>query len=383
MWWVLITSGNNDGEIRRVESFATSTITVSVAFSNQVATSVTFELHRIYPVLIHNALNRASADLFHWLYIPVRNDTLIVDNLLSNALFRTFSAGVHTGWTLSGSGSSVANETTRVVKPGSSAAVTAGGAVAAQYTQDLFTSVNIHDVAGKTLHFACWVWASEASAGRLRITFDGSTYTEGSYHAGSSEWENERTMHVDAVVPDDATEMTVVLEVAASQTVYFGFSYASIDPIRQYAVPEAFNELYRVLVQEDANKPWGGGAYRSLAEGERPKRGRILRLIGKGQLSNLTVDTSTVEIGEPQTQLLIAQALSYIYRNLQGDSFADQSQRAFYLEQEARWFSEAERLKRTPGIRLHGMAAEYPRAWKVEEDQEVTASLGRYIVFDW
>jgi hypothetical protein len=104
----------------------------------------------------------------------------------------------------------------------------------------------------------------------------------------------------------------------------------------------------------------------------------VLRIYGKGQLSTLTSDSSTVEIGEPQTQLLIAQALAYMYRNLQGDSFADQGERSFLMEQEGRWISETERLKRTPAIRLHGMPAERDASWKVGED-----ATRRFIVFDW
>lgn len=49
--WVLITSGLNNGEVRRVTGFtaATGTLTVEPAFSNQVASGVTYEVYRSLP----------------------------------------------------------------------------------------------------------------------------------------------------------------------------------------------------------------------------------------------------------------------------------------------------------------------------------------------
>ena len=47
-WYVLVTSGNNEGERRIIKSYAAtdSTVTVERAFSNATESDVTFELHR-------------------------------------------------------------------------------------------------------------------------------------------------------------------------------------------------------------------------------------------------------------------------------------------------------------------------------------------------
>ena len=47
-WYVRITSGANNGEVRRISIYTQSstTLTVGQAFSNQVASSGTYELHR-------------------------------------------------------------------------------------------------------------------------------------------------------------------------------------------------------------------------------------------------------------------------------------------------------------------------------------------------
>lgn len=61
--WIVITSGTNAGEIRRVSDYtaSTTTITVGSAFTGQVASGVTFELwsERFYPGMVNDAINAA------------------------------------------------------------------------------------------------------------------------------------------------------------------------------------------------------------------------------------------------------------------------------------------------------------------------------------
>ena len=157
--YVIMTSGDSDAEIQRVSSVSTSTITVETAFTAQIASGVTFEIHRFYPTLMTNSLDRAAADLLPWLYVHIRNETIIVDNLITNFDFETFAGSVFTGWTHTAG--TWTQETSRIVHGSNSARGVASGADA-QLTQDLFTSVNIHEAVGKTLRFEAWVWATAA-----------------------------------------------------------------------------------------------------------------------------------------------------------------------------------------------------------------------------
>ena len=104
-WFVLMTSGANEGEFRRVRSYAvaTTTIVVESAFGSAVDTNVTYELHRYNPTDKHNAINRAIEELYPSLHLRVRDETLVVDDLLSNSDFETFASSVFTGWTEVGS----------------------------------------------------------------------------------------------------------------------------------------------------------------------------------------------------------------------------------------------------------------------------------------
>ena len=182
------------------------------------------------------------------------------------------------------------------------------------------------------------------------------------------------------VVPSDwtgADGIRFLLDMASSTTTaYWDAAYAYAHRIKRYTVPTTILEgPYQVLIQGDMDQDVAArDNFRQMGINETPPQGRILRVIGKGKLSTMTADTSTVEIGEPQTQILIAQALRYMYRALQGSEMRDSSDVPFYQVQESRWRDEVAHLIRNPAVRQHGLTAEYPRAWGVEDD-----SAGRYL----
>lgn len=75
--WAIATSGNNIGEIRRVSDYVASsfTCTVASAFTNQVATSVTYELwdQSLSPAKVHDFLNQAIIAVSGLAYDPIEN----------------------------------------------------------------------------------------------------------------------------------------------------------------------------------------------------------------------------------------------------------------------------------------------------------------------
>lgn len=378
-FWVFITSGNNANERRLVSAHTGSTITVAVAFSNQVASGVTFEVHKVFPDLKHNALNRASEELIAFLYAPIRDETLVVDQLLSNWDFETaLDGGEHPSWNTNPGGSpTIAAETARVWHGSQSISIQTSSGVGSRVQDVSFQRVNM---VGKSVTFGCRVWTNTASIARIGIQYLGSgddiAYSD--YHSGEDDWER---LEVRATVPSDWNGgVRFWLTMASSSTTaYFDSAYAYSYAIRRYTVPTTIVEgPYRVEVQDNMDEGGTDAVFRSLGMDERPASGRILRLTGKAILSNLTADTSTVEIGPPQTELLLAQAIYYIYRNLQGDSSADQSRQSFYVDQEKRWEVRVEQLKARPSYRLNGMVAEHPRGWKKGSD-----STSTYITFDY
>lgn len=94
--WIRCTSGSNDGEVRRIKGGASGytnssvTATVNFAFTNTVASGVTFELWTtVDPTELINALNRARELIFPDLYLPLRDQSLFVDSLVLNGGFET------------------------------------------------------------------------------------------------------------------------------------------------------------------------------------------------------------------------------------------------------------------------------------------------------
>ena len=101
----LSVSGDNSGESRVCKSYAPlaadgATVIVQSPYSNTTASGDTFELHRIDPEIKHVALNLALVELNRLLYLPKRDETLIVDSILSNGDFETFTTtNVPDDWT--------------------------------------------------------------------------------------------------------------------------------------------------------------------------------------------------------------------------------------------------------------------------------------------
>lgn len=81
--WCLITSGTNDGEIRRVSDYASSTgtLTVASAYTAQVASQVTYELwsDQLHPDGINDFINQAIIDSTGKAFDPVEDVTLHSD----------------------------------------------------------------------------------------------------------------------------------------------------------------------------------------------------------------------------------------------------------------------------------------------------------------
>ena len=180
------TSGANSGASKRCALYIANasdgpTAILQDALDNQTASADTFELHRYDPDLKHTAINRALAELFPILYKPIRDETLVVDNILANNDFEPAGGTTFSDWTEVNS-PTVSIETSRVFHGTNSAKVVASGDVG-QLTQTL--DVNIDELAGKTATFKVRVWTNDSSQARLKIDWGTSTET-GDYHTGDS-----------------------------------------------------------------------------------------------------------------------------------------------------------------------------------------------------
>ena len=371
--YFLSISGANNGEARQCSRYVPdasdgATVIVQSTFSSQVASGDSFEMHRYDPALKHTALTIALSELFPYLYVPLRDESLVIDNLLSNSDFETYSAGF-TGWTEVNS-PTVTQESSRVFHGTYAAKLVAPAGSVGQLTQS--PTINIDEVTGKTATFKSRVWTNGASRARLRLDWDGTNISNGSYHDGNSEW---MLLSVSGAVPTSATQVKAICEVAASQTGYFDGAWLAIDPVYKYTVPASLiRGPFQVLQQYAENNV--NGPYFALRNGGGPTQGRVLRLTGMGALTLPATDSATTEIGEPQLRLVIAYAKKVLWELLLGRSATLNRQSLVENAQLAK--QEVERISKQAGIRMAAMSATRgENAWHIEED-----SGGRYLVFD-
>ena len=351
-WWGALTlgpTGAGSYEQFEVSDFATSTgtLTLQVAASAQTTSSATYELYQYPPSMMHLAINAAIRQLYPALYNPLRNETLVANDWLQNTDFET---GTFTNWTSVGSPTIAAN-TTRFWHGLQAASIAAGAGSAGRLDQNVFTRANWREWVGRTITFKRWIFTTAASAGRLRLSFDGATtFTNGSYHAGDDEWQGPDTMYVQTTLPANSTSITASCEAAASQTVIFDGGagaglFISGVPIYRYTLPTAFLTAPTTLSTPDdpylpessfskfhdwhverAGETWYLVLHQMLPDGT------LMRLQGPGALTEPTTDTAEVEVVTPRTELIVAKAAEVLFTSLAstatGDELAEYNQKA-------------------------------------------------------
>ena len=367
-FYILVTSGANTGESRRVKNYIanTNTLVTQESFSGgAVDTTVSYELHQYDPLQKHQAINRAIEELYPFLYLPVRDETIVVDDRLTNSDFETFSDGF-TGWTEVGS-PTVTAETTYVIHGSQSAKVVGDSGAAGQLTQA--PTININELSNKSVTFKCWVWCAAAATARIRLDWDGSDIENSDYHKGQNEWQ---LLDVVASVPTSATQVKAIIEVAASGTAYFDACWMTAGPIHKYTIPSAIlNGPHYLTEQGDEGDP--NGEYYPIKGN--PTAGRRLRFEGMGMLSRPASDTATTEVGTPHTNIVTAYAGMYFFRTQANSNAVEESQR--FADMASTFSQDAVRMASQPGMRMPRLGGQHHRdRWHIEED-----SSGRYIIF--
>ena len=335
-WYVVITSGSADTGISRVSGYAqsTNTITVSPAFTAQIANGVTYELHQYHPTAKRNALNRAGDQVFPDIYLPVYDETLVTDQLGLNMDFEgTFSGDVPANWTeLSSSTQTTTQETTRIFHGSSSVSLAvSSGSTDMFLSQDL--TVNIADIVGHSMVFGGFMWSSVADSGWFRIDFGTGGINDSAKHTGDEDWQEES---VTVSIPSDATQIRIrcVAEADNTPTTYFDSLYCYIKQIDRYTIPTSFvlgpfhvqmqidrkipvERLYRTLqnwwVEQD-------GENRYLFLGENVSSGYRLRLNGANALTLPTSDTTSMEVEDNRMRAVVEFAAAEMFYNIADSS---------------------------------------------------------------
>jgi hypothetical protein len=343
--FIRITSGTCVNQIRRVTSNtqATGTITVAPAFSAQVATSVTYQIHKYDPQLKFRALDKARFDVIDNVYQLIYDDTVTSDGQSdvydvpptinigpilaiseeplgydANWNFITNPQGNSTtGWTASSVTATTydRNDNDRVVPKydESCTKLVIATATAGTYSQTVANmnhNVTASMAAGRDLTFAAWVYSRVADKVRLSIADDNDTLFS-NYHLGLG-WQLlavEKT-----IVQNNATTLTVAFNVANTTgqlTMYWNRAWCYFGA-KERVTDAIFNQEHAIDIRRD-------DATQHIILASIPPRGYQIRLVGKAPLSELgttlsTQDSGYMEVGADNAELLYARAAELIFQ---------------------------------------------------------------------
>ena len=343
-FYVRITgAGNLQYEIRRITQFISSTGTVFVdpPFSEQVPTSLEYQIHRYDPSLKFQCLDEARLrdDVFEHAFRLIYDDTSTSDGLSDwydinpdirsgpmyvfvedpqsvNADWNVLSNPVgdsRTSWTANNTTATIVNESNidRLIPKYDTSCMKLATAAAATGTlaQTVGSmSITASEAAGWRMTFGMWVYTKATSGVKIQLSDDDGD-TPSSLHGGTG-WE---LLTVEKnISPTNAATLTATLIVAGGTTgataffnrawLYYGESNLIQDV---YPWREAH------LIRRDATT-------QKVQLSWVPTNGRQIRMVGRQYLSELgsvasTQCTNTMELDEGTAQILYGAAAEILY----------------------------------------------------------------------
>ena len=343
-FYVRITgTGNLQYEIRRITQFISSTGTVFVdpPFSEQVPTSLDYQIHRYDPSLKFQCLDEARLrdDVFEHAFRLIYDDTSSSDGLSDwydinpdirsgpmyvfvedpqsvNADWNVLSNPVGdsmTSWTANNTTATIVNESNidRLIPKYDTSCMKLATAAAATGTlaQTVGSmSITASEAAGRRMSFGMWVYTKDTSGVKIQLTDDDGD-TPSALHGGTG-WE---LLTVEKnISPTNAATLTATLIVAGGTTgataffnrawLYYGESNLIQDV---YPWREAH------LIRRDATT-------QKVQLSWVPTNGRQIRMVGRQYLSELgsvasTQCTNTMELDEGTAQILYGAAAEILY----------------------------------------------------------------------
>ena len=360
-----LTSGTYDNEERLITALDNTTGTLTVlAHGGTVGPSITYEVHRMFNASEKmRALVYAARAGFPYIFKKVRDTSNTVGNWLRNGDFETWTlTTIPDNWAKTGTPTVSENTTAPYFTRGSSSCkiITALGTV---YQSNTEVS-DLAELAGHSVTFSAQVWSDTASDTRLSI-YDGTTTTYSSYHTGGDTFEE---LSVTATIASSPSSVKFTIHKAGAATIVYVDDCRVIGPSRDKIyigdLSLAQNYPHEIFESADSSidsEPWarirnyeiGSDGYLYLHEGSDDSR---LRIIGIGYLSfpvtgTLAMDWAlTVDINAPQTDILVAEAIVYLYTQMILPNFTSGDKEKFAPALNY-WAQELERRRIKFGMR--------------------------------
>jgi len=379
-WWCLITDYANAGANRRVmaSSVLTNNLTVSgAAFASDSANLATFELHRFNPDNYTRAINQAARDLVNYLHRKVEwDDTMVFGNWLPNSHFEDWTSSSYPDkW---GVTNATAAETTTINLThggASSAKVTASADNGYMYCSGLTNYPRLLALGGETISCYAWVYpeaADDAAIVIYTVKADGTAQTlTSTTPCPAGKW--TRLELENQTINEDIVDFQVRLKVATN-TKYAYFDNVRLEgaPVFEYLLPlwagkGTVSEIYQQTsgnaedIADDVFTAASScrGIYNWQVysqEGDSFIRFPMafssaykMILSGNAPLEdNLSSETSTMTIDDPQLQLLAAYACYKLMEMQMSPVSSDDTDKTAQIANY--WRGQAEMLKHQVGM---------------------------------
>ena len=339
--WALLTSGTNSTNVRRVSDFVQSTgaLSIIVAYTAAIAASVSYELLRYHPtMLIRMALNKALLEIYDKTYRSILNEDLITGNALPNSDEDWALSTVPNHW--ANSTVTTAKETT-IKRYGRASLKVTGGASAGDNYISQVEWPPLLDLAGYSIDFEAWVYASDASHARLGI-FDDDGTTWSDYHDGGSDWDLLKvTRTIKSATKTIGFRRTGNVN---TKLAYYDLTRAMNGPVSELVLPAEFiqGDVKKVYIQQASGElstneracddlGWVSQPLEQpkpriryddrlgvwlLSFAQKPTAGKKIRLEGIEPQTKLTDDTDTVALSETHLALLYPYAAYVLFSSL-------------------------------------------------------------------
>ena len=372
----LITESSHasENEERLISSLDNSSGTLTVlAHDNTTGTSMDYEVHRLFTASEkRQALIAAARMAWPHIHEKIWDESMVSGNWLKDGsleIWSSTSALVY--WTKNGSSTLLKTSGSPYYKHGTTSCKISG---ADDYIyQDISNWDDLKRLAGQSVTFSIQAWCDTADCLRISIN-DGTTQTYSEYHDGDLAWtQNDPrndSMYVQQFIDWNPTEITFAIHHENASAVSYVDDARVIGPYQPRLFIETLGLSQEKPVQVEiepenysTDEPWAQ-VFNSRLDTElgylylpsSVQRDRRLRIKGIGYLDFLdssgdsaTAWDSTININSPQTDILIAQAIVYLYTQMSLPNFSRGTKRDF---QEMLVFWERELQRR---IGKHGM----------------------------
>ena len=368
-------------EERKVSSLSNTAGTLTVlAHSGNIdsgSEAIAYELHRLFsPSEKRIALVAAARRVYPTCYTEVWDETLVSGNWLKDGSFERWdSTGlILTDWTKSSANlTTTQTSTLPYYKHGSYSAKLASTLTTDYLTHSITNLADLQFLRGRSATFTCQGWCDTASCLRLSIN-DGTTQTYSSYHSGADTWteDNPRNdgFYVTQYIDPNATQVTFAIHHSvAAATSYVDDARVISSPRSKVYIGHlglAQNRPHQVLIEPSYYSQDEGWAVVRDWEVDpdgylyiptdylsdrrlRIKGLKVLDFLASGVSS--TAWTATIDIDQPQLDILIAEAAVYLYTQMSLPNF-ESGTAGEYQKMMGYWKQELAEREARSGMRV-------------------------------